>query len=85
MPRNGRPRWRRVLVAESGGPTMFARIGVMRANIVVSNGSSTVAEGPALGSAEAGEGSMNWGYLSGTRQTPFAFCERKWCDANFWY
>jgi hypothetical protein len=32
MPRNGRPPMETLLlVAESGGPTMFARIGMMRA------------------------------------------------------
>jgi hypothetical protein len=32
MRRNGRPRWKTlILVAEIGGPTMFARIAVMRA------------------------------------------------------
>jgi len=30
MPKNGRPQWL-LLVAEHDGPTMFARIGVMRA------------------------------------------------------
>ena len=31
MPKNGRPRWKLLLVAELGGPPMFARIGIMRA------------------------------------------------------
>lgn len=56
------PEWQaameaQILVAEKGGPTMFARIGVMRAlnshHVRVFNPRS---QGPSLGQAEAGEG-----------------------------
>jgi hypothetical protein len=47
-----------ILVATLGGPTMFARIGVMRA--LNRNACSTpVAQGQALGTPEAGAGSVS--------------------------
>jgi hypothetical protein len=48
-----------LLVAESGGPTMFARIGVMRAiNRHVEREFNPNRKEKALGTAEAGTGSM---------------------------
>jgi hypothetical protein len=43
-----------MLVAELGGPTMFARIGVMRALNRMPNGCSTVTKGSSLGTPQVG-------------------------------
>jgi hypothetical protein len=51
-----------LLLAELGGPTMFARIGLMRAlNRHVERVFNADRERPALGTAEAGAGSMTQG------------------------